>query len=111
MGYKALVRINSKRRMPLYAGTKLVSGDKGEYDKDGAESQFQSSCLALPCRRSCVAENQGEITRRVRSARKLRGFCLQRKLPRVFPIDYLSRQNAESIIRFSLASLLLRYRD
>jgi len=49
MGYKALVRINSKRRMPLYAGTKLVSGDKGEYDKDGAESQFQSSCLALPC--------------------------------------------------------------
>lgn len=41
--HKALVRINSKRRVPLYAGTKLVLDGKGECDKDGVESQLESS--------------------------------------------------------------------
>jgi len=90
--------------MPLCVRTKLVPGDKGEYDKDGAESQFQSSCLAV------IWLSRGKPRRNNKTCRsgwKLR-FCFQRELSRMYTtIIYRdSWQNAKSISLFFLTKLL-----
>lgn len=98
--------------MPLCAETKLVPSDKGEYDKDGAESQFQS---LLPCLVGwlCRAENQGEITRRVARRGNCAAFVSRAHTPTCVCRGGYSPRNAESIIyRFTRqASLWFWFRD